>query len=57
MRDPSRPGRDLWAELTESLVQGYVLYANAHLDERGGAPRLYGLRTQTRAAMNEPPVT
>src|SRR6185436_10212264 len=33
--DPFRPGRDPWAELAESLVQGYSRYAKAHLDESG----------------------
>ena len=38
--DPFRPGRDPWAELTESLVQGYGRYAKAHLDESGRRERI-----------------
>ena len=33
--DPFRPGRDPWAEVTESLVHAYGRYAQAHLDESG----------------------
>ena len=38
--DPFRPGRDPWAELAESLVQGYRRYATAHLDEAGRRQRI-----------------
>ena len=33
--DPFRPGRDPWAELTESLVRAFGRYAPDHFDESG----------------------
>lgn len=44
--DPFRPGRDPWAELTESLAQAYGRYAKEHLDESG---RREGIRKSIRA--------
>jgi WD40 repeat protein len=45
--DPFRPGRDPWAELTESLVLAFGRYAPGHLDESG---RRRDLRDRLRAA-------
>ncbi len=50
--DPFRPGRDPWAELTESLVRAFGRYAPDHLDE---ASRRQQLRDRIRSGWSAPP--
>jgi WD40 repeat protein len=57
--DPFRPGRDPWAELTESLVHAFGRYAPGHLDESGRRrrlrDRLHAARTPPASASASPP--